>query len=46
MNLKIHELNRLDYGEIIRAVCFSQDGTTLAAGSDDCFIRLWNVKTG
>ena len=28
------------------SVCFSPDGNTLASGSWDNSIRLWDVKTG
>ncbi|CAD8167247.1 unnamed protein product [Paramecium pentaurelia] len=28
------------------SVCFSPDGNTLASGSEDNSIRLWDVKTG
>ncbi|CAD8181626.1 unnamed protein product [Paramecium pentaurelia] len=46
-NLKIHELNRLDgHSSYVKQVCFSPDGNTLASGSGDCSIRLWDVKTG
>ncbi|MBI3248830.1 MAG: WD40 repeat domain-containing protein [Deltaproteobacteria bacterium] len=30
----------------VRSVAFSPDGTTLASGSSDCTIRLWNVAQG
>ncbi|CAD8198796.1 unnamed protein product [Paramecium pentaurelia] len=46
-NIKVHEFIRLDGHEFsVMSVCFSPDGNTLAFGSDDNSIRLWNVKTG
>ena len=30
----------------VNSVCFSPDGTTVASGSCDESIRLWDVKTG
>lgn len=37
----------MDGGEYtVQSVCFSPDCTTLASGSVDCFIYLWNVKVG
>lgn len=30
----------------VNSVCFSPDGLTLATGSDDNTIMLWDVKTG
>ncbi|CAD8193189.1 unnamed protein product [Paramecium octaurelia] len=46
-NIKIHELNKLDgHSHYVMSVCFSPDGTTLASGSYDKSIRLWDVKTG
>ncbi|CAK90344.1 unnamed protein product (macronuclear) [Paramecium tetraurelia] len=46
-NIKIHELNKLNgHSGTINTLCFSPDGTTLASGSDDISIRLWDVKTG
>lgn len=46
-NLKINELHQLDgHNEEVYAICFSPDGNTLASGSGDNFICLWDVKTG
>ncbi|CAD8120171.1 unnamed protein product [Paramecium sonneborni] len=46
-NIKIQELNKLDgHSNWIQSVCFSPDKTTLASGSGDKSIRLWDVKTG
>ncbi|CAK82618.1 unnamed protein product (macronuclear) [Paramecium tetraurelia] len=46
-NIKIHELNKLDgHSSCVNSVNFSPDGTTLASGSYDNSIRLWDVKTG
>ncbi|CAD8129721.1 unnamed protein product [Paramecium sonneborni] len=46
-NIKIHELNQLvGHKNRIETVCFSPDGTTLASGSYDKSICLWDVKTG
>ncbi|CAK84534.1 unnamed protein product (macronuclear) [Paramecium tetraurelia] len=46
-NIKIHELNKLDgHSDYVRSDNFSPDGTTLASGSQDYSIRLWDVKTG
>ncbi|CAD8175690.1 unnamed protein product [Paramecium pentaurelia] len=30
----------------VNSVCISPDGNTLASGSDDCFIILWDINTG
>ncbi|CAD8177574.1 unnamed protein product [Paramecium pentaurelia] len=43
-DLKINDLYQLDGHS--NDVCFSSDGNTLASGSDDKSIRLWDVKTG
>ncbi|CAD8177059.1 unnamed protein product [Paramecium pentaurelia] len=45
-NIKIHELNKLldDHSKCIRSVCISPDGITLASGSQDNSIRLWEIK--
>ena len=34
------------HGSIVGSVCFSPDGKTLASGSWDNTIKLWNVETG
>ncbi|NEP35876.1 caspase family protein, partial [Moorena sp. SIO3B2] len=41
------ERNRLQrHTNIVSSVSFSRDGQTLASGSDDNTIKLWNRKTG
>ena len=30
----------------VKSISFSQDGELIASASDDCTIRIWNVKTG
>ncbi|CAD8194024.1 unnamed protein product [Paramecium pentaurelia] len=46
-NIKINELNKLDgHSSCVNSVCISPDGNTLASGSDDQSIRLWDTKTG
>ncbi|MBN3923943.1 MAG: WD40 repeat domain-containing protein, partial [Nostoc sp. NMS4] len=41
------ERNRLQgHDGIVRSVSFSADGKTLASGSDDKTIKLWNLETG
>ncbi|CAD8215568.1 unnamed protein product [Paramecium octaurelia] len=32
--------------QAVYSICYSPDGNTLASGSDDHSIRLWNLKTG
>ncbi|CAD8188070.1 unnamed protein product [Paramecium octaurelia] len=34
------------HSEYVSSICYSPDGTTLASGSWDDSIRLWDVKTG
>jgi len=41
---EIHNLE--GHGNIIHALAFSPDGVTLASGSGDKSIRLWNIETG
>ncbi|CAD8045129.1 unnamed protein product [Paramecium primaurelia] len=46
-DLQISELNKLHgHRNFVNTVCFSPDGNTLASGSNDKSIRLWDVKTG
>ncbi|CAD8098321.1 unnamed protein product [Paramecium primaurelia] len=46
-NLRILELNKLDgHKSPIASLCFSPDCKTLASGSYDGLISLWDVKTG
>ncbi|CAD8184322.1 unnamed protein product [Paramecium pentaurelia] len=46
-DLKINNLYQLDgHSGTVLSVCFSPDGNTLASGSWDNSIRLWDVKTG
>ncbi|CAD8185070.1 unnamed protein product [Paramecium octaurelia] len=46
-NLKLNEICQLDgHSSGVRSLCFSPDCATLASGSGDNSIRLWNVKTG
>ncbi|CAD8090886.1 unnamed protein product [Paramecium primaurelia] len=46
-DLQISELYKLHgHSDCINTVCFSPDGITLAFGSADKSIRLWDVKTG
>ncbi|HLP90783.1 MAG TPA: AAA-like domain-containing protein [Nostocaceae cyanobacterium] len=45
--LNIREKNRLEkHGSPVLSVAFSPDGQTLASGSLDNTIKLWNVNTG
>ncbi|CAD8189841.1 unnamed protein product [Paramecium pentaurelia] len=44
-NTKIRKLRNDNSGRVW-SVCFSPDGNTLASGSYDRSIRLWDVKTG
>ncbi|CAD8178221.1 unnamed protein product [Paramecium octaurelia] len=46
-NIKINELHQLNgHNEEVYSVCFSPDGNTLASGSGDKTICLWDAKTG
>lgn len=46
-NLKLHELNKLKgHNETVCSVSISSDDTTLASGSSDHSILLWDIKTG
>ncbi|CAD8142193.1 unnamed protein product [Paramecium pentaurelia] len=46
-DLRICEVQKLHgYCDCVKTVCFSPDGNTLASGSADKSIRLWDVKTG
>ncbi|CAD8099983.1 unnamed protein product [Paramecium sonneborni] len=46
-NLQINELNKIEgHTNCVYSVCFSPDGNTLASGSEDYSVRLWDVKTG
>ncbi|CAD8169269.1 unnamed protein product [Paramecium pentaurelia] len=46
-NLRIQESLQLEgHSDQVVTVCFSPNGTTLASGSEDKSIRLWDVKTG
>ncbi|CAD8213446.1 unnamed protein product [Paramecium octaurelia] len=46
-NIKIHDLNQFDaHNGSVYTICFSPNGTTLASGSGDNSVRLWDVKTG
>ncbi|CAD8214948.1 unnamed protein product [Paramecium pentaurelia] len=45
-NIKVHELNKLDgHSNCVNSACISPDGNTLASGSGDQSILLWDVKT-
>jgi WD40 repeat protein/transcriptional regulator with XRE-family HTH domain len=43
--LRSFELSEND-GNILRTLTISPDGKTLASGSDDGVVRLWNLETG
>ena len=40
-----HYITTLDHTRIVRFVTFSPDGATLATGSQDSTIRLWDLET-
>ncbi|CAD8205167.1 unnamed protein product [Paramecium pentaurelia] len=45
INLTINKQNKLDgHTKSINSVCLSPDGNTLASGSRDGSIRLWDIK--
>ncbi|CAD8131142.1 unnamed protein product [Paramecium sonneborni] len=47
LQCSIYELNQLNsHTTRVYSVCFLPDGATLASGSVDNSIRLWDVKTG
>ncbi len=39
-------LNHLTANGRVRSVAWNPDGTTIASGSDDKTIKLWNAQTG
>ena len=41
-----HKVSFVGHGDDVNAVAFSPDGETLATGSDDDTICLWNPRTG
>ncbi|CAD8104198.1 unnamed protein product [Paramecium sonneborni] len=46
-NLRINEQLQMNgHSQVVKTICFSPDGTTLASGSNDQSIRLWDAKTG
>ena len=45
-NFNFHSTGLSGHGDEVRSVAFSPDGNTLASGSYDNTIRLWNSSTG
>ncbi|MCC3529531.1 MAG: AAA family ATPase, partial [Microcoleus sp. PH2017_22_RUC_O_B] len=44
---EVRERNRLEtHSSLVKSVSFSPDGKTLASGSDDETIKLWDITTG
>ena len=42
-----YRLGRLNgHRDAVRSVAFSPDGTTIASGSDDRSVRVWDAATG